>query len=504
MMGRPIKTVLIANRGEIALRVIRTCRELGIRSVAVYSDVDRRAPHVLGADDAFAIGPAPSSQSYLNVDRLLETARKAGVDAIHPGYGFLSENAAFAQAVADAGFIFVGPSPDAIRSMGDKTRARMLVKRAGVATVPGTDGPVNSIGEAAAFCDKHGFPVLLKAAAGGGGKGMRLVHRGEDLEAAMKGAALEAGSAFADARIFIEKYLDRPHHVEFQVLGDNGGRVIHLGERECSVQRRHQKVVEESPSSILTPELRARMGETAVQAARSCGYTNAGTVEFLVDEKRNFYFLEMNTRLQVEHPITEMRTGLDLVALQLHIAAGNDLPLGQQDVRWTGHAIECRLCAEDVENNYMPSTGTITHLRPSQGIGIREDRGVNEGGEIPVHYDPMISKLIAWAPSRAEAIERMRRALLEYQILGVTTNIPLLLFVMEHEVFRIGDYTTHFLNDYFTPDLLSKGSLNARKGMAILGALLKDAEAGRLDGTDTNHQMQRRWRLQRAGMMRGT
>jgi acetyl-CoA carboxylase biotin carboxylase subunit len=503
-MARSIKTVLIANRGEIALRVIRTCRERGIRSVAVFSDVDRRAPHVLGADEAFNIGPAPSSQSYLNIGRILDVARKAGADAIHPGYGFLSENPVFAQAVADAGFIFVGPTPEAIRSMGDKTRARLLVTEAGVPTVPGTPGPVTRLSEARAFCEKHGYPVLLKAAAGGGGKGMRLVHRAEDLEGAMKSAALEAGNAFADARIFIEKYLDRPHHVEFQVIGDNSGRVIHLGERECSVQRRHQKVVEESPSPILTPDLRARMGETAVKAARSCGYTNAGTVEFLVDEKRNFYFLEMNTRLQVEHPITEMRTGLDLVALQLQLAAGDTLPLGQDDVRWSGHAIECRLCAEDVENNYMPSTGTVTHVRPSQGIGIREDRGVNEGDEVSVHYDPMISKLIAWAPSRQEAIERMKRALLEYQVLGVTTNISLLLFIMEHEVFRQGDYTTHFLSDYFTPDLLPRGSSQARTGMAILAALLKDVEAGRVNGATAHHEGQRRWRLQRMGIMRGS
>lgn len=504
MMKRPIETLLIANRGEIALRIIRTCRERGIRSVAVYSDADRRAPHVLSADAAFPIGPAPSLQSYLNVERVLDAAKKSGADAIHPGYGFLSENAAFAQAVRDVGLIFVGPSPEAIRSMGDKTRARALVKEAGVPAVPGTDGPVTSLEEARAFCQANGYPVLLKAAAGGGGKGMRLVRAPEELEAAMKGAAFEAGSAFADARIFIEKYLDKPHHVEFQVLGDSTGTVIHLGERECSIQRRHQKVVEESPSPILTPDLRARMGETAVRAARSCGYTNAGTVEFLVDGQRNFYFLEMNTRLQVEHPITEMRTGLDLVALQLQVAAGEALPFGQDDVRWTGHAIECRICAEDPDNNYMPSTGTISHLRPPQGVGIREDRGVNEGGEVSVHYDPMMSKLIAWAPSRLEAIDRMKRALLEYQILGVRTNIPLLLFIMQHEVFRRGDYTTHFLEEYFTPAGLPRGSAQTRKAIAILTALLKDAEVSRLDGEEGNPREGRRWRLQRADMMRGS
>jgi acetyl-CoA carboxylase, biotin carboxylase subunit len=503
-MAVPIKTLLIANRGEIALRIIRTCRERGIRSVAVYSEADRRAPHVLSADAAVPIGPAASLQSYLNVERILAAAKKSGADAIHPGYGFLSENAAFAQAVFEAGLVFVGPTPGAIRSMGDKTRARALVKQAGVPTVPGTDGPVTSIAEAQAFCELHGYPVLLKAAAGGGGKGMRLVRRAEDLEAAMKGAAFEAGSAFADARIFIEKYLDKPHHVEFQVLGDESGRVVHLGERECSVQRRHQKVVEESGSPIMTPELRARMGETAVRSALSCGYTNAGTVEFLVDEQRNFYFLEMNTRLQVEHPITEMRTGFDLVALQLLVATGAPLPFGQQDIRWNGHAIECRICAEDAENNYMPSTGTISHLRPPQGVGVREDRGVNEGGEVSVHYDPMISKLVAWAASRPEAIERMRRALLEYQILGVRTNIPLLLFIIQHEVFRRGDYTTHFLEDYFNPAELPKTSPQARKAVAIVTALLKDAESSRLNGSATDHHEKRKWRLQRTDMMRGS
>jgi acetyl-CoA carboxylase, biotin carboxylase subunit len=503
-MAQPIKTLLIANRGEIALRIIRTCRELGIRSVAVFSEADRKAPHVLHADAAFPIGPAPSLQSYLVMDRILDTAKKAGADAIHPGYGFLSENAVFAEAVASAGLTFVGPPPDAIRSMGDKTRARTLVQAAGVPTVPGTEGPVSSLPEAMKFSEASGYPVLLKAAAGGGGKGMRLVHRREDLEPAMKAAAFEAGSAFADARIFIEKYLDRPHHIEFQIIGDQDGSLVHLGERECSVQRRHQKVVEESPSPIMTPEFRARMGETAVRAARSCGYTNAGTVEFLVDGERNFYFLEMNTRLQVEHPITEMRTGLDLVALQLRVAGGETLLFGQDDVRWTGHAIESRICAEDVENNYLPSTGTVSHLRPAQGIGIREDRGVEQEGEVSVHYDPMISKLIAWAPDRGEAIERMRRALLEYQILGVKTNIPLLLFIMEHEEFRKGDYTTHFLREHFSPEKLTPGSVNTRKAVALLAALLRDGETARQDDATGNHRGRGRWRLQRTDFMRGS
>jgi len=333
---------------------------------------------------------------------------------------------------------------------------------------------------------------------------MRLVHRAEDLEAAMKGAAFEAGSAFADARIFIEKYLDKPHHVEFQVMGDMTGRVVHLGERECSVQRRHQKVVEESGSPFLTDDLRARMGETAVRAAKSCGYSNAGTVEFLVDGQRNFYFLEMNTRLQVEHPITEMRTGLDLVSLQLHVAAGQALPFRQEDVHWNGHALECRICAEDVENNYMPSTGTISLLRPAEGVGIREDRGVNEGGAVPVHYDPMISKLVAWAPTRTDAIQRMRRALMEYQILGVKTNIPLLLFVIEHPVFKDGDYTTHFLEEYFKLEHLSPGSAHARQASAILAALLRDRELSRLDGAAINEKQNRGWRQQRMDLMRGS
>ena len=364
MASRPIRKILIANRGEIALRVIRTCREMGIRTVAVYSEADRSSAHVLAADEAVPIGPAPSRDSYLAVERILGAASASGADAVHPGYGFLSENSAFAGRVRDAGLIFVGPSAESIAAMGDKTAARSLAAAAGVPMVPGTPGPVSAGPEALDFCSQHGYPVIVKAAAGGGGKGMRIVRAEGELMPSLRAAASEALSAFGDGRVYIEKYFEEPRHVEIQVLADAHGHAIHLGERECSIQRRHQKIVEESPSVIVDDAMRRRMGETALKVARSCGYVNAGTVEFLVDGERNFYFLEMNTRLQVEHPVTEMRTGLDLVALQIRVASGEPLPLAQEDVAFRGHALECRICAEDTENNFIPSTGRITRLRP--------------------------------------------------------------------------------------------------------------------------------------------
>jgi acetyl-CoA carboxylase biotin carboxylase subunit len=455
MSVRPIRKILIANRGEIALRVIRTCREMGIRTVSVYSAADRTSPHVLAADEALFIGPSPSRESYLHAGRLLGAASASGADALHPGYGFLSENADFARRVRDAGLVFVGPSPETIASMGDKTAARALASAAGVPTVPGTPGAVTGEAEAAGFCTRHGYPVLVKAAAGGGGKGMRIVRDESGLLPSLRAAASEARAAFGDERVYIEKYIEDPRHVEVQILADSHGNTVHLGERECSIQRRHQKVVEESPSVIVDEALRRRMGETAVMVARACGYENAGTVEFLVDRDRNFYFLEMNTRLQVEHPVTELRTGLDLVALQIRIAAGEDLPFTQEGVRFSGHAIECRICAEDTENNFLPSTGRITHLRAPAGPGIRDDRGVEEGDEVGVYYDPMMAKLIAWGGTRAEAIARLVRALREYEILGVRTNIPLCLFVLTHPLFVSGDISTHFINKYFSPGTLS-------------------------------------------------
>ncbi len=467
MTRRSLRKLLIANRGEIAVRIMRSCRELGIQTVAVYSDADRNMPHVLCADEAYRIGPPPSRESYLRMEDIVNTAKRARADAIHPGYGFLAENPLFARMVADAGLTFVGPTARAIAAMGDKTQARRLVQSAGVPTVPGSPGPVGSEEEGLAFCAAHGFPVLIKAAAGGGGKGMRVVRAKEEFAPAFRAAQSEAQSSFGDGRVFLEKYLDKPRHVEFQILADEAGQIVHLGERECSIQRRHQKVVEETPSVVMTEELREKMGRTAVQAAKSCGYVNAGTIEFLVDEERNFYFLEMNTRLQVEHPVTELRTGVDLVALQLLVARGEELPFTQEEVKFRGHAIECRICAEDIENSYMPSTGKITHLRPAQGPGVREDRGVEEGGEIPVYYDSMISKLVVWAPTRPEALRKMERALTEYEIAGVKTNIPLCLFVIRHPAFAAGNFSTHFLEEHFSPERLPTFSEDQRRAVAL-------------------------------------
>ncbi len=477
MASRPIRKILIANRGEIALRVIRTCREMGIRTVAVYSAADRSAPHVLAADEAVPIGPAPSRESYLAVDRILGAAAACRADAIHPGYGFLSENAGFAGRVRDAGLVFVGPSPESIASMGDKTAARSLAAAAGVPMVPGTSGPVCAGSEALEFCSRHGYPVLVKAAAGGGGKGMRIVREESELIPSLRAAASEAKSAFGDERVYIEKYFEEPRHIEMQVIADGHGHALHLGERECSIQRRHQKIVEESPSVIVDEEMRRRMGETALMVARACRYVNAGTVEFLVDSEKNFYFLEMNTRLQVEHPVTELRTGLDLVALQIRIASGEDLPLTQEEVVFRGHAIECRICAEDTENNFLPSTGTITHLRSPAGPGLREDRGVDEGDEIGVHYDPMMAKLIAWGPSRPEAVARLVRGLREYEILGVRTNISLCLFVLTHPAFAAGDISTHFVNRYCAPGASHDG-LELEEGAAAAVCALIAGEGG--------------------------
>jgi propionyl-CoA carboxylase alpha chain len=458
MNHRKIHKVLVANRGEIAVRIIRSCQEMGIRTVAVYSDVDRTMPHVLMADEAYAIGPAPSRESYLVIDKIISVARQSGADAIHPGYGFLSERAEFAERVVKEGLIFIGPRPESIRAMGDKTEARKLVSKAKVPIVPGTPDAIKSETEARTFCEHIGFPVLIKAAAGGGGKGMRVVQKMEEFASAFRGAQSEAQNAFGDSRVYLEKYLENPRHIEFQILADQYGNTIHLGERECSIQRRHQKLIEETPSVIVDDAMRAKMGETAVMAAKACGYSNAGTIEFLVDKNRNFYFLEMNTRLQVEHPITEMRTGIDLVAAQLRIAMGEQLPWTQKDIMFRGHAIECRICAEDPQSDHMPSTGIISHLKPSQGFGVREDRGIEQGGEVSVYYDPMISKLVCWGSTRTEAVERMKRALREYQLLGVKTNIPLHLFVLEHLNFVRGDFDTHFLQNHFTPSKLPQPS----------------------------------------------
>ncbi len=439
------KKVLIANRGEIAMRVIRACRELNITPVAVFSDVDRAALHVSQADEAYPIGPAPARDSYLNTARILDAACRCGADAIHPGYGFLSENAAFARACAEAGLKFIGPPASAMELMGSKTRARQAMQAAGVPMVPGSAKGL-SLAEAEELAAAMGFPVMIKAAAGGGGKGMRLVPSAGELKSAFETAQSEALRSFNNQEVYLEKLIENPRHIEIQVLGDEHGNMVYLGERECSLQRRHQKVIEEAPSAVVNDDMRRRMGAIAVQAARSAGYTNAGTVEFLVDQKLNFYFLEMNTRLQVEHPVTELVTGLDLVHLQLRIAAGEKLPLRQEDVRMRGHALECRIYAEDPDNNFFPSPGKITRLLRPSGPGVREDSGVYEGWTVPVDYDPMLSKLIVHAPDRAAALARMRRALDEYFVAGIKTNLPLFRRILEHPDFAAARIDTGFLD----------------------------------------------------------
>ncbi len=439
-----IKKVLVANRGEIAIRVMRTCKELGLATVAVYSEADRSALHTRFADEAYCVGPAASRESYLVIDNILEAAKKSGADAIHPGYGFLSENPKFVRACEKAGITFIGPPASAMDAMGEKTMARRNMIKAGVPVVPGTDKPFENFEEAKAFALKIDFPVMLKAAGGGGGKGMRRVDRLEDLEPAWRTAKSEAMSSFGNDAVYMEKFLDQPHHVEIQVFGDTHGNVIHLNERECSAQRRNQKVVEETPSPILTPEMRAAMGEVAVKAAKAVGYVGAGTIEFLVDSKRNFYFLEMNTRLQVEHPVTEWVTGVDLVAWQIHVAQGGVLPL-LKPIAPRGHSIEVRVYAEDPVTNFMPAPGTISYVRVPSGPGIRDDSGVYAGYRVPNFYDPMISKLSVWAPTRMEAILKMRRALDEYVLTGITTNLRYLKQIMEHPEFVKGDYDTGFL-----------------------------------------------------------
>jgi len=472
-LNRKINKVLIANRGEIAVRVIRACQEMGVATVAVYSDADRNSPHVLKADEAYRVGSPPSRESYLVIEKILEIAKASGADAIHPGYGFLSENAVFAQRVLEAGIEFIGPRPASIRAMGDKTEARKLVSQAGVPTVPGTPDAVSDEKVVREFAEQYSYPILIKAAAGGGGKGMRVVHSASELSSAFAGAQSEALSAFGDGRVYVEKYLEKPRHIEFQILADKYGNTVHLGERECSIQRRHQKVIEETPSVIVDDEMRRKMGEMAVAAAKACNYENAGTIECLVDTNKNYYFLEMNTRLQVEHPITEMRTGIDLVQQQLRIARGEKLSFTQEDVKFRGHAIECRIYAEDPANNFLPSTGKITHLKPSQGFGIREDRGIEQGGEISVYYDPMISKLVAHGQNRDEAIAKMKRALREYEILGVKVNIPFNLFVLNHPKFVEGDFDTHFVQHYFKPELLEHCDERDERAAAIACAVLK-------------------------------
>lgn len=454
MANKKIQKLLVANRGEIALRVMRSAREMGISTVAVYSEADRSAPFVRFADEAVCIGPAASKESYLVIDKLVKVCKDLKVDAVHPGYGFLSENGDFCRALEKAGVIFVGPSPEAMKVMGDKLAAKEAVKQFGVPLVPGTEGAVSGLDEAIAVAKTIKFPILIKAAAGGGGKGMRVVEKEAELKEGLERAISEATNAFGDGSVFIEKYVAGPRHIEVQVMADTHGNTCYLFERECSVQRRHQKVVEEAPSAVLTPEMRKRMGEAAVAVAKSVNYVGAGTVEFLLDEGGDFYFMEMNTRLQVEHPVTEMITGLDLVKLQIRVAEGEKLPFKQEDLTINGHAIEVRVYAEDPMNNFLPDIGKLTTYRPPQGPGVRVDDGFEEGMDIPIHYDPMIAKLITHGATRDEAISRMERAIDDYAITGVETTLPFCRYVMGHKAFASGKYDTHFVRDHFKPEVL--------------------------------------------------
>ena len=477
------KKILIANRGEIAVRVIRACHEMGIAAVAVYSDVDRAALHVRKADEAYPIGAPAASESYLNIAKILDVAARSGADAIHPGYGFLSENARFARACADAGVKFIGPTAAAMDAMGSKTRARQAMERAGVPFVPGTSRGLESFEQAEQVAASIGYPVMLKAAAGGGGKGMRLVHQHADLRSALEAARSEAERSFGDGEVYIEKAILNPRHIEMQILADEHGNTVYLGERECSLQRRHQKVIEEAPSPIVDPEMRRRMGEVAVRVAQAAGYTNAGTVEFLVDQQKNFYFLEMNTRLQVEHPVTELTTGLDLVHLQIHIANGERLPFRQEDIQIRGHAIECRIYAEDPDNNYLPSPGKITLLLLPSGPGIRRDSGMYEGWTVPMDYDPLLAKLIGYGTDRDQAIGRLTRALNEYFVGGIKTNISLFRRILSNEEFRAAKMDTGFL-DRLLKQKQDVGEVDPQvKEVAVIAAgmfaVLGTAAAGR-------------------------
>jgi propionyl-CoA carboxylase alpha chain len=477
-----IKKLLVANRGEIALRIMRSAREMGIKTVAVYSDADRNALHVRFADEAVYIGQSPSVESYLRMEKITEAARKTQADAIHPGYGFLSENEDFARHVEESGFIFVGPSAQSIEVMGSKLAAKEAVSRFNVPLVPGTSEPITDLVSAKKIAREIGYPILIKASAGGGGKGMRIVDREEQFEEQMERAVSEATSAFGDGSVFIEKYVTQPRHIEFQIFGDQHGNVIHFFERECSIQRRHQKVIEEAPSSVLTSELRQSMGEAAINVAKSCGYYGAGTVEFILDENLNFYFLEMNTRLQVEHPVTEMITGIDLVKLQIRIAEGEPLPFKQEDLSIQGHAVEVRVYAEDPANNFLPDIGTLKTYNRPQGNGIRVDDGFEQGMSIPFYYDPMIAKLICHAETRELAIEKTIRAIDEYEITGLETTLGFCKYVLHHDAFRSGNFDTKFVEKFFKPESLSTSPLHAEE---LIASALSVVEYGK---NTANHQ----------------
>ncbi len=493
--AKMFRKILIANRGEIAVRIIRACRELGIKSVALFSDVDRNSLHVRLADEAYPIGPAPSRESYLCLDKLMHVAKRAGCDALHPGYGFLAENPALPRACIDASLTFIGPSAEAMEALGSKTAGRSLARGVDVPTVPGTNDPIEKPEEAQALAQRMGYPVLLKAVAGGGGKGMRLVNNDAEFQAAFRDASSEAMNAFGNPSVFLEKYLEKPRHIEIQILADAHGRVVSLGERECSVQRRHQKVIEEAPSPIMTPELRKRMGDSAVRIARAGGYVNAGTVEFLVDVHYNYYFLEVNTRLQVEHPVTEQVTGLDLVKLQIAIAAGHRLPFAWESITPRGHAMEVRLYAEDPENNFFPSPGKILSRRAPSGPGIRLDEGVYSGWTVPMDYDPLLAKLIAWGNSREETIARLRRALEEYTVTGIKTNTSLFRRILAEPDFLRSEIHTKWLDEmlkrpHAEPYLDSHAADAAAIAAALWHLTHNSAQAA------GSHEQSSRWKLE--------
>src|SRR3954471_6155057 len=467
-----MQKILVANRGEIALRVMRSAREMGIKTVAIFSEADRNAPFVKYADEAVCIGPPPSSQSYLQGDKIIAICKELKVDGIHPGYGFLSENADFARKVKKAGLIFIGPSAESMDMMGDKLSAKATAKKHKVPMIPGSEGAISDLAEATKLAKEIGFPLLIKASAGGGGKGMRLVEKESEVEEQMKMAISEAISAFGNGAVFIERYASEPRHIEIQVLADNHGNCVYLFERECSIQRRHQKVIEEAPSSVLTPELRKAMGECAVNVAKACNYSGAGTVEFLLDENKNFYFLEMNTRLQVEHPVTEMITGLDLVKEQIKVARGEKLSFKQEDLKIQGHSVEVRVCAEDPANNFLPDIGKLIVYKTPSGPGVRVDDSFEEGMDIPIYYDPMISKLIVHGKDRTEAIEKMIRAIDDYKIVGVETTLDFCKYVLEHDAFISGKFDTGFIKNYYTPDSLKNENSGFEELAAIAGALI--------------------------------
>ena len=494
---KKIQKLLVANRGEIALRVMRSAKEMGIKTVAVYSEADRLSLHVRFADEALCIGPPASSQSYLRMDKIIDAAKLTNSDAIHPGYGFLSENEDFAREVRKAGLIFIGPSPESIELMGSKLGAKAAVAKFNVPLVPGTAEPISDIAKAKKVALEIGYPILIKASAGGGGKGMRIVEDEALFDEQMERAVSEAISSFGDGSVFIEKYVAKPRHIEFQILGDQHGNVVHLFERECSVQRRHQKVVEEAPSSILTPELRQQMGEAAVNAAKAANYFNVGTIEFILDDKMNFYFLEMNTRLQVEHPVTEQITGLDLVKLQIKIAEGEPLPFKQEDLTIKGHAIEVRVYAEDPANNFLPDIGTLVTYKRPQGHGIRVDDGFEEGMAIPFYYDPMIAKMICTAHTRQEAVDKMIRAIDEYEITGVETTLGFCKFVMQHEAFRSGNFDTKFVENYFRPEVLNPPLDDREELLAALLATIVFSPAKKQEVMSVENQTESKWRKNR-------